>query len=199
MFPIIQDIFDTSRWVTEARTRGLDVDRLYNSDDHTVVIREKALPWLVGRGLDVGCGFEKVVETAIGIDSGADYGAEEVVENGCVQTRKGVQDDLRDASDLSGYEGVDYVFSSHTLEHVADWEGVLGEWCRVLRPGGVLFVYLPRSDVFYPWKAGVLKNHLHDFVPEMIVGKLKELGMTVVEFEPEYDSHASFHVVARKP
>lgn len=40
----------------------------------------------------------------------------------------------------------DFVFASHVLEHMPDAIGVLKEWMRVIRPGGVLFLILPHAD-----------------------------------------------------
>lgn len=37
----------------------------------------------------------------------------------------------------------DYIFSSHCLEHINDWVGVLDYWKTKLVQGGVLFLYLP--------------------------------------------------------
>ena len=37
----------------------------------------------------------------------------------------------------------DYIYSSHCLEHLQDWVIVLNLWTIMLKPGGVLFLYLP--------------------------------------------------------
>ena len=42
-----------------------------------------------------------------------------------------------------------YVASSHVLEHVANPVLALEEWCRVLRPGGVIYLVVP--DKRYTW------------------------------------------------
>jgi SAM-dependent methyltransferase len=38
---------------------------------------------------------------------------------------------------------LDYVIASHVLEHVANPVAALAEWCRVLRPGGIIYVVVP--------------------------------------------------------
>lgn len=38
---------------------------------------------------------------------------------------------------------LDYVVTSHVLEHVANPIAALAEWCRVLRPGGIIYLLLP--------------------------------------------------------
>jgi SAM-dependent methyltransferase len=50
---------------------------------------------------------------------------------------------VRDATDLRGLGPYDTVLASHILEHVADPLRALGEWYRVLRPGGYLIVITP--------------------------------------------------------
>jgi predicted SAM-dependent methyltransferase len=41
------------------------------------------------------------------------------------------------------YERADVVFSSHTLEHIADWKAALASWGKLLKPTGLLILYLP--------------------------------------------------------
>lgn len=46
------------------------------------------------------------------------------------------------AEDIPFEDGYfDGVFSSSTLEHVEDWRGALAEGIRVLRPGGILYLF----------------------------------------------------------
>jgi SAM-dependent methyltransferase len=41
---------------------------------------------------------------------------------------------------------LDFVLSSHVLEHCWDVIGTLKEWVRVLKPGGLIFMVLPHRD-----------------------------------------------------
>lgn len=41
---------------------------------------------------------------------------------------------------------LDFVLSSHLLEHCWDVNGTLKEWVRVLKPGGLIFMILPHRD-----------------------------------------------------
>ncbi len=43
-------------------------------------------------------------------------------------------------------EALDFLLASHVLEHMPDTIGVLAEWARVLRPGGILFLIVPHRD-----------------------------------------------------
>jgi SAM-dependent methyltransferase len=42
----------------------------------------------------------------------------------------------------------DFVFSSHCLEHVRDPMEALGNWIRVVRPGGYLVISVPDEDLY---------------------------------------------------
>lgn len=63
---------------------------------------------------------------------------------------------------------LDYIFSSHCLEHLDDWVGVLEYWrLSYLAPGGVLFLYLPHYDQTY-WRPWNNRKHKNIFTPEII-------------------------------
>lgn len=113
-----------------------------------------------GRGLDLGCGPSKAFPHFIGVDSGKDtqlFG---------VQMKPDVI--VEDCSNLSLFssESMDFVFSSHLLEHIEDTQSALAEWWRVIKPGGYLVLYLPHRDL-YPnvGTEGANPDHKHDFVP----------------------------------
>lgn len=96
---------------------------------------------------------------------------------------------------------LDYVFSSHCLEHLARWQDALRLWIGKLRPGGILFLYLPHESMALwrpggPWAGGA-----HKWSPtwETIVPFLEGAGMEILEYSPDRDAYWSFHVVARKP
>ena len=56
---------------------------------------------------------------------------------------------VEDSTDENAYSlkaadgSLDYVFSSHCLEHLDHWQSALLEWRRTLAPGGILYLYLP--------------------------------------------------------
>jgi SAM-dependent methyltransferase len=91
-------------------------------------IREKFFEkFCKGRGLDVGYGGDLLSENCQGWD----------IEHGDAQTLKGLKD-----------SEFDFVYSSHTLEHVDDAEITLRNWWRVIKPGGYLILYLPHRDLY---------------------------------------------------
>src|SRR5262249_19674846 len=59
------------------------------------------------------------------------------LEDGDAQLLTGVEDD-----------SVDFVHSSHCLEHLRDPREGLANWLRVVRPGGHLIVTVPDEDLY---------------------------------------------------
>jgi SAM-dependent methyltransferase len=72
---------------------------------------------------------------------------------------------IREAGDLRGItdHSYDFILSSHMLEHAANPIGVLREWLRVLRPGGVVQLVLPHKDGTFDHRRPVTKlEHLEE-------------------------------------
>jgi len=82
---------------------------------------------LQGKGIDIGCGPDPVLETARRFD----------VEDG-------------DANHITRFvsETFDYVYSSHCLEHMHDPAKALAEWWQLVKPGGHLFFVVPDEDLY---------------------------------------------------
>lgn len=127
----------------------------------TCKIRWETIAYTQGRGLDIGCGREKLWRTSIGIDAG--QGAANL---------NGPADAL-----LFADASMDYVYSSHCLEDLKDHKQALREWWRVLKVGGYLVLYLPHRDL-YPNIGTAHANpaHQHDFVPEDIVQAMRAVA-----------------------
>jgi len=69
----------------------------------------------------------------------------------------------------------DYIFSSHTLEHVADYISALEHWKTRLKFEAPLFMYLPHPDMEY-WRPQNNRKHVHLFHPEDMTKTLADLG-----------------------
>ncbi len=80
-----------------------------------------------GKGIDIGFGGDLIMPDAQGWD----------FEHGDATFLNGIKD-----------ESFDYVYSSHTLEHVFDVETTLKNWYRVLKPNGYMILYLPHRDLY---------------------------------------------------
>lgn len=126
-----------------------------------------------GRGVDVGCG-EWPLPGAIPVE-------------------------LKFGGDAMTFEhrDLDYCFSSHALEHLSDPVGALLHWKQALKPGGVLFVYLPHPAMRY-WNPTRNRKHLHMWSPEQMADMFREVGMRDVIFS-ERDLAWGFSVVGFAP
>lgn len=105
-------------------------------------------------------------------------------------------DDEYDALNLPLRERVDYIFSSHCLEHISNWVEVLEYWYENLKEGGVLFLYLPHYDQEY-WRPWNNRKHVNIFTPEIIKDWMMNKGFKEV-FWGERDLNHSFMIVGKK-
>lgn len=83
--------------------------------------------YLVGEGIDIGCGDDPVTPTCTPWD----------LPQGDAQVMAGVPD-----------ARFDWVYSSHCLEHMVDPSVALANWWRILKPGGYLIVLVPDEDLY---------------------------------------------------
>lgn len=80
-----------------------------------------------GRGIDIGYGGDLLCSNAKGWD----------MEHGDAQYMTGVPDIK-----------YDFVYSSHTLEHMVEPSVALQNWWRVIKPNGYLMLYVPDRDLY---------------------------------------------------
>lgn len=124
-----------------------------------------------GRVLDVGCGqgFESVRFTGPGRTViGVDYSLDAVVDAHTRFRRQGLRVLAGEATRLGLADGsVDWVCSSHLIEHFTEPEPHVAELARVLAADGTAFVVTPNApaDFENPY-------HLHLFGPEDLAGLL---------------------------
>lgn len=102
----------------------------YHSESAKVRDLPNVMQYITGKVLDLGCGTDKIIPTAIGVDGRELDGVDVITDN---------------PYHLANRTGVDYdtVFSSHFLEHLQDDYEALLEWISLLKPGGHLVLYLP--------------------------------------------------------
>ena len=146
-----------------------------NAASHIASVANK---WCRGEGLDFGAGRWPFSDAAaIDLDTTLQLGF----------VRSGSQD---------------YVFSSHALEHIRDWRGTMQEFHRVLRPGGVLFLYLPHESMRLwnaetPW--GRSAGHVWTPRFETLVGHAELNGWKVLGYDPMPDTYQSWYIVLGRP
>ena len=96
-------------------------------------------------------------------------------------------------------ESFDYVFSSHTLEHISGTEHVLKEWLRVVKEGGYVIIVMPDK-----------RFHLHDpdnkkpgewapeeKNPEQLYEIIKRLDVDILSFNTR-NNNFDFDAILRK-
>lgn len=95
---------------------------------------------------------------------------------------------------------VDYLFSSHCLEHITAWQKELMRWVRLVRPDGIVFLYLPHPDcaIWNPGSPMVGDGHKWQPEPAVIKAALVECGCELVACDDGPDTMMSFFVCARK-
>jgi hypothetical protein len=97
---------------------------------------------------------------------------------------------------LEHSETVDFIFSSHCVEHLQSPEIALKEWARVLDYGGLLYLYWP-SPNYRPWrKESMPKWHKHNITMKMMIAMLPE-ELYPIEIS-ELDWFFGQKIVARK-
>lgn len=130
-----------------------------------------------GQGYDIGCNRQEwCLPGAIGID-------------------RNFRAPLNDAMNLP-YDYVDYIFSSHCLEHLDSWKDALCYWTDKLILGGVLFLYLPHYSQEY-WRPENNDKHKHIMIPDLIRDFLYELDYRNI-FVSGVDLNHSFTVIGNK-
>jgi ADP-heptose:LPS heptosyltransferase/predicted SAM-dependent methyltransferase len=147
------------------------IDAPYLAESKKIVW--EVAPYLRGRGLDLGAGDFKILPHAISVDNmnHAQFG---------FTVRPDVMCDVS-KMDVFGSQSMDWVYSSHTLEHVEDMEIALKEWWRLVKPNGFLILYLPHKD-FYPHmgQPGANPDHKRDIGPEDVIAAMPA-GWDLVE------------------
>jgi len=131
-----------------------------------------------GVGLDIGFGSDLVTKNAKGYD----------FEHGNAQYLKGMKD--------SSY---DFVYSSHTIEHLPDPAEGIKNWFRVVKSGGYMILFLPHRDLYEKKKTLPSRfNHDHrhfflivrDELPDTI-GIVPLIERTLNDFEIIYAKECS--------
>ena len=133
--------------------------------------------------------------TGLGLDIGSKYwplpGAHAVDNNPHENAYK--LDSWNDKS-------LDFVFSSHCLEHLHKWQEAIKLWISKLKDGGILFLYLPHPSMtlWHPGSPWVGDDHVWSPSPEILIPFLSDHGMEILEFDPGPDGYFSFYIAAKR-
>lgn len=143
-------------------------------------ISRVALGFCKGHGVDVGSGHWPL-PGAIALDAARGPGKKRSIRDFAAGT-------------------LDFVFSSHCLEHVSAWQEELSVWIEKLRAGGVVFLYLPHPDcaIWQPGSPMVGSGHQWSPNITLLRDALEARGMEVIACDPGPDAMHSFYICARK-
>lgn len=147
-----------------------------NAVDH---ISDYALRFCKGKGLDIGSKTWPL-KGAFPIDNNTNINAYKL--------------------DKFENNSLDFIFSSHCLEHLHDWRKALILWIRKLNLNGILFLYLPHHSMTL-WEPGspwVKDDHVWQPKKDIIVSFLKENNMLIEEAIEGPDDYFSFYIIAKK-
>jgi hypothetical protein len=143
-------------------------------------IMTKAGEWCKGVGIDVGAGLWPL-PGAIPCDIGRGTGAG------------------RDIHDIEA-GSLDFLFSSHCLEHIGEWRDEIKSWVRKLKMNGVIFLYLPHPDcaIWRPGSPFVKDGHKWSPSPSVIKEAIENIGCEIVACDDGPDVMQSFYVCGQK-
>ncbi len=133
-------------------------------------IKDKALAFCKGDGIDFGAG-KWCLPGAIPVDHSTYFGLEDF--------------------DIAS---LDFVYSSHCLEHIRPWETTLLRLICRIKPGGIIYLYLPHEDS--PWTGW--RKHKWTPTPEKIISVFDGFDVDLVTHSSMPDAYQSFFVVGRK-
>ena len=168
-------------------------DQPYQPESKKIVW--EVAPYLRGFGLDIGAGSFKVLPQVVSVDNGFDNVMFGIPFKADVT--------VKSAEDLTvfGSQTMDFVYSSHLLEHLEKPEKALKEWWRILRPKGVMVLYLPHEDL-YPkvGEPGANPDHKHNLNEQKVIDWMRDIGRWDLERceKRSDDDEYSFLMVFRK-
>lgn len=138
--------------------------------------------------LDLGCGGNKTIERAIGVDLVKDA----VVDTIGTQSQADVVGDVSKPLDFTD---VDVIIARHILEHMPDTLEVLDNWRVALKRGGKLIISVPDGSKsnYIPMNI----EHLHNFTRDGLY-RLVELSGFSVKKVMDSKNGVSFILYAEK-
>jgi ADP-heptose:LPS heptosyltransferase/predicted SAM-dependent methyltransferase len=144
-------------------------------------IRWEIIQWTRGRGLDLGCGPQKTFPHFIGLDNNIDAQLFGIPANPDIRV------DTCENLSLFSSKSMDFVFSSHLLEHIQpdNVTECLKEWWRVMKDGAYLVLYLPDEDE-YPkvGEKGANTDHKWNVNRERVIDYMRSIkGWDLVDFQ----------------
>lgn len=138
--------------------------------------------------LDLGCGGNKTIESAIGVDFVPKGDRIPTLEGDPVSSADIMADVSKELPVKD--ESQDVIIARHILEHMQDPIFVINHWVKKLKKGGRLILALPNQD----WHSTIPMNleHVHSYTPKSTITLLSAFGLKV----SIADSHNSISFIA---
>lgn len=141
--------------------------------------------------LDLGCGSNKTVPHAIGVDM---IKGDEQIDT--LQTKpKSVADVQADVSQPLPFKNVDTIIARHILEHMVDPIKTVYNWHNILKKKGRVIIAVPLEGLINSIPMNV--EHLHAWTPEAMQNLLHIVGFKVLD-QKYSENGVSFVTVAEK-
>jgi len=125
--------------------------------------------------LELGCGAQKTVPHAVGVDR---IQKGEIIPHVGKLSVADIVSDVTKGIPLPS-EDFDFIISRHILEHCMDVVSVLKEWKRLLRENGKIIIAVPNEGIIH----GVPMNpeHVHAFTRESLKSLAEACGLREVQ------------------
>jgi len=141
---------------------------------------------------DLGCGADKTIPEAIGIDR--------VFTGDDIPTLEGAISQADINADVTEElpvpdESADTIIVRHILEHCVDIVETLQNWIKKLKPDGRLIISVPEERIFS--SIPMNPEHVHAFYPTSLERILNLIGMKKVDYADGYND-VSFTMVFEK-
>lgn len=171
---------------------GFELPSLVHSesrDSEGDLIRECIIGDVV---LDLGCGGNKTIPTAIGVDM---IPKDEAIETLANQVSSA--DVNADVTQPLPFEpnSVDTIIARHIVEHLMDSVTILRHWRSLLREKGRLIIAVPNNAIHL--SIPMNPEHVHGFSPESLKNLLEVCGYKVIE-QLDGGNTISFITIAEK-
>lgn len=193
---MIKNIKDSMRIILKKIDLFLNKKEVFSEYQGKLIHRTKIplMKILQGRGIDVGCGSDKINEDSIGVDI---IGQGERGKYGCEKNKISMADIRASGDNLFMFknDSLDYVISRDNLEHYVDFLKTLKEWNRVLKVGGKLGITMPDDNKINSLKLD--PTHKHAFTIESLTTALNLTGFKVIE-SGETIKDWGFYVIGEK-
>lgn len=171
---------------------GFELPSLIHSESHDSegdLIRERIIGDVV---LDLGCGGNKTIPTAIGVDMIPKDQAIETLAN-----QVSSADVNADVTQPLPFEpnSIDTIIARHIVEHLMDSVTILRHWRSLLREKGRLIIAVPNNAIHL--SIPMNPEHVHGFSPESMRSLLEVCGFNVIE-QLDGGNTISFITIAEK-